>query len=538
MMLSAVSFAQKDSLRAVVNIESDYTPVTMSVNKINFSPDVIGNAARKPPAIFFSEASMPFDGFVSEKSTRELTHQATLPYEGYARLGYGVVNELDVKASYNFDITPRDNVNAYVAVDGYKRWLDGEIDDWKSRMYNTTIGMNYSHRFDYLKLDVDAGVDNMVFNYQDAGFNAGHTDKQNSTGARVGVRGESMLSGPFAYTFRAGYTYAGRKYSYDMEKGINENRILAGGSVLYKIENAELNEVGMDLELNTFLYNGVLRKSVNKYRDYLSLDIDPYLNFNISDWQLRLGTSMKIVTANGATFSIAPDVRLRKDFSDKIQFFAYATGGREDNSFARIQSITPYWGFDEECGKQLKPTYKVVDATVGSTITVEPLFIEMTAGYAYTKDDLLQTMEVSGNSYIYSNLAQQNTHNAHLFARLGYDLGGWLNVSGDARYDYWDCDNEDLLVLKPEITCNLNAEARIFGDLTINAGYNFTRYTKSAKGKRVGLKNDLNLRIAYQITPRFGAYIQGDNLLNDKHYEYAGYYARGARGLIGLTANF
>ena len=537
-MLCGVSFAQKDTLRAVVNIASDYTPMTIPVKKMNFTPEAVDNAARRTPEIVFSESSMPFSGFVSEKSTKEVTHKAQQPYNGYVRAGYGVINELDAKAACSYDITSRDNVNAFASIDGYKRALDGEIHDWKSRFYNTMFGFNYSHRFNYLKLDVDAGLGNMVFNYQDAGFNNGHTDKQNSMEYRFGIRGASSLSGPFAYTFKAGYTHNTRKYSSDARQRISENRIIAGGTLSCRVDDSELEKFGIDLDVNTFLYNRALRNSVNGYKDYVSVNVDPYLDFNFFGWKFRLGTSMNVITANGPVFSIAPDLRLRKDFSNSIALFASVAGGREDNTFAKMQSLTPYWGHEAATSWQLKPTYRVVDLLVGSSYTLEPLSVEVTAGYAYTKDDMLQTMVVSQNAYIYTNFAQQNTHNAHAFARVGYDFGGWFKVSGDARYDFWHGANKDLLVLKPEITCNVNAELRLFRNLTLNAGYNFTRYTRSELGKRVGLKNDLNAKIAYQFTPWIGAYIQGENLLNDSYYDYAGYFARGARGVIGVSANF
>ena len=54
-MLCGVSFAQKDTLRAVVNIASDYTPMTIPVKKMNFTPEAVDNAARRTPEIVFSE---------------------------------------------------------------------------------------------------------------------------------------------------------------------------------------------------------------------------------------------------------------------------------------------------------------------------------------------------------------------------------------------------------------------------------------------------------------------------------------------------
>ena len=92
--------------------------------------------------------------------------------------------------------------------------------------------------------------------------------------------------------------------------------------------------------------------------------------------------------------------------------------------------------------------------------------------------------------------------------------------------------------MKPQVTANFNAEARVIEHLTLQLGYNYTRYTKSETRGRISDKHDLYARLSYQITKRFGAYIQGSNLLNDKYYEFAGYEARGIRGTLGATVNF
>ena len=78
----------------------------------------------------------------------------------------------------------------------------------------------------------------------------------------------------------------------------------------------------------------------------------------------------------------------------------------------------------------------------------------------------------------------------------------------------------------------------IIKNLTIKVGYNFTRYTKNESGMRITDKHDLHARASYTINRYFGAFIQGDNLINDKYYEYAGYLTRGIRGMLGVTVNF
>ena len=91
--------------------------------------------------------------------------------------------------------------------------------------------------------------------------------------------------------------------------------------------------------------------------------------------------------------------------------------------------------------------------------------------------------------------------------------------------------------MKPEITANAKIEVLPVRNLKIKVGYNFTRYTKGTT-ERVTDKHDLHARVSYSINKHFGAFIQGDNLLNDRYYEFAGYETKGIRGMLGATVNF
>jgi hypothetical protein len=186
------------------------------------------------------------------------------------------------------------------------------------------------------------------------------------------------------------------------------------------------------------------------------------------------------------------------------------------------------------------PTYRIVDTKIGSHITAGPYSFDVYAGYAYTKDDILQSIGISSGStmyrLVYSDIAQQNTHDIFIGAGAGCNLGNWMKLSAEVRYDKWIGDNKDLLMMKPMLTFDINLEYRIIEDLTLRAGYNLTFYTKGYK--RNNSKNELYARASYQIFDWLGAYIQGDNLLNCDYYEYAGYRALRARGSLGVTANF
>lgn len=541
-LLSCTVFAQTDTLRAVVNVSNEYNPVLIKVNKKSFTPSIGNSSNRQALQYEFTSEAIPYNGFVSERNGAELMQEQENPYCGYVRAGYGTANSLDTKLAYRRDLTARDNIKVAAAMDGYMTGRNGLFGKWDSRMYSSMAHLGYTHAFNGLKLGIEGDFGNRVFNYQKTGFVLNTTDKQNSMDYGVKVNGVSTLSGAFGYSFDAAFAHNGHKYTTGNDRSIYENSISAGGGTWYTIDHNEVKKIGVDVNVDAFLYNSIMRNAMHGYDNYVSVDIDPYIDFNLSGWSVRLGTRMNILTANGSAFAIAPAIKAEKYFANNISFYAKATGGREDNGLSKLESIAPYWNYDEERSLQLKPTYRVLDAEIGSTVTFEPLSMGISAGYAYTKDDLLQYCNCGDRyyvyDYVYTGLAQDDTHNAHAELFVGYDLGGWLKIAGDARYDYWKCDSKELLLMKPEITCNVNAEVKPLKGLTLNAGYNFTYFTKGANDKRAENKNELNLRACYDIFPWLGVYIQGSNLIGSKHFEYAGYEALGARGLLGVTANF
>ena len=541
-MLSCTVSAQTDSLRAVVNVNNEYNPVHIKVNKKSFVPSISSDTRKKAPEYRFTSDAIPYNGFVSENSNAGLPEKQECPYNGYARAGYGTGNWLDLKAAYRYDLTARDNIRFAASMDGFMTEIDGIFQNWDSRMYNSCIDLGYTHVFNNLRIDVAGEFNNRLFNYQKSGLLQTVTDKQNSMDYGVHVKGASLLTGAFGYNFNAAFTHNNRKYSTGLDNSIYENCINAGGHIWYSIDHDDIKKVGLRVNLDAFLYNNTLRDAMHPYDNYYSVDIDPFIDFNFGGWEMHLGTRMNLITEGEAAFAIAPEIRIEKYFNGNISLFAEATGGRTDNNFARLGSITPYWNFDEDRSTPLKPTYKVVDAVIGTTMTFEPFSLGITAGYAYTKDDLMQ-YDTTGDrysvyDYVYSNFGQDDTHNAHASLNMGYDFGGWLRIAGDARYDYWKCDSEELLVMRPEVTCNLNAEVKPLRGLTVSAAYNFTYFAKGADDKRIDSKNELNARASYNIFPWLGVYLQGENLLGDSYFEYAGYETRGARGMLGVTANF
>lgn len=539
LLICGALFAQEDNKNAVVSVENDYNPTVVTVNKKNFTPTVEGKSNAEPAELIFSKQATPYTGFTSERNSLDILPQQDKALPGYLRVGYGIRNDIDAKLAYNIDLGKKSFLRVLGAFDGFKSNVASiYFPEWNSRLYNTAAALDFGYKFKKLTFGITGDFNNLVLNYQKANEKVGSSNRQHHINYNVGINGVSQLAGPLAYTFKAGYTSSLVSYIDGVENPIAENHINAGATFAYEVYTKYMRRAGIDVDFNGFLYNGTL--SNNGYNNFLSMDFTPYADFNFNDWKMTFGVNLNFRAGDGPVLAAAPHITVDKALTKRISFYANVTGGRKDNSFKTIEGITPYWGCNSNESKQLNPTYRIVDILAGTRMTLEPLYFDIFAGYVLTKDDLLQTIEYSGTmpTFIYSNFGQEFTNNVHAGARIGYDYGGWLNIEADAKYDYWTCKDKNLLVLRPEVTANAKVEVRPIKNLTMRVGYNFTRYTKKEDGTRLNDKHDLHARIGYSINKYFGAFIQGDNLLNAKYFEYAGYYTRGIRGMLGVTVNF
>lgn len=536
LLMCGALFAQEDNKNAVVSVENDYNPTVVTVKKKNFTPTVEGKSNAKPAELIFSKQATPYSGFTSEKSTKEVLPAQEEPMRGYLRAGYGIKNDFDTKLAYNLNFGDKSHLRFLGTFDGYKCNVPGIYQKWDSRMFNTAGTIDFGYKFKKLSFNIAGGINNRAFNYQKAFGDENLSNNQHHMNYDININGASQLAGPFAYTFKAGYTNSIISYIDGIKNPITEKQINAGGTFAYEIYTKYMRRAGIEIDFNGFIYNKTLLNNIYKYSNFLSMDFNPYADFNFNNWKITFGANLNILTGNGPVFAITPHVTVDKTLTKRISFYANVTGGRKENSFKTIESITPYWGYNSFANKQIKPTYKIIDAVAGTRMTFEPFSFDIHAGYTLTKDDLLQTPV--GEYLVFCNLKQAFTNDLFVGSRIGYDYGGWLSVSADARYDYWTCKERNLLALRPETTANAKIELRPIKNLIIKVGYNFTRYSKAENNTRVSDKHDLYARASYTINKYIGAFIQGNNLLNDNYYEYAGYRTRGIRGMLGATINF
>ena len=541
-LFAAATFAQSDSLNAVVKVENDYNPIIVKAVKQSFTPQIEMPTDNTPLDLVFSRSATPFERFISNRDLTNLLPGQEAVYNGYTRLGYGNRNNVDAKLGYRLDVGANDVINLFASLSGFNCDIDNvTAGDWKSRFYDTWLSADYTHRFRGLSMTILGGVNNNVFNYQPiALFPAACTDKQHNNDYRLMARVKSNLAGSFSYNANIGYQLHTRKYSSLLDERINENQFTAGGEIAFEIDNEQFRGIGVETTVDVFKYNDALKPqfSDNSYDNYVSVRMNPFVNLTFDTWKLRLGLHADVLTANGKKIAIAPDVKFEGPLSENITLYANAIGGNQLNTFATLNELSPYWGYSQD-SKQLTPTYKVFDVETGLRMGYEPFDVHLFMGYDFSKYNLLPTATfINPAGLVYTNFVQDDTRKYYIGGKVSYDYSGWLNVTADARYNKWNCDGaDDLLLFTPMIEANVKARARLYDGLYFGMGYNYARYTKG-DSERIKNMNNLNANVSYKFHKQFNAYIQVDNLLNKNYFSYAGYMARGINFLAGVEYNF
>lgn len=548
MLAASNLFAQNDTIGAVIQVENNYAPVVVKATKMGFTPQIEIASDHAPLNLIFSQKGEPFKRFVSQRNVKEVLPTQEMCLPGYARLGYGTGNNLDLKAAYRFSFGKRDRLTLFASMDGYNTDIDYNDEEWRSRFYTTEINADYTHNFDNLTLGVEADIKNSVFNYMQPIFYANNlrmpetTDKQNCGSYALLVKAASNTMGALSYKAYAGFTINNRKYSASIAENIGETRLRAGGTVRYELAHENLYNLGANIDIDGFIHNSALKPEDgpgihDRYSDYALIRLNPFGNLRFGEWKGRLGIHADLVTANSPFLAVAPDIRIEGPLAQGISLYAAATGGRKAASFETLDILSPYWNYIPGV-KQPATVYNLCDISAGVRTTIGALYTNIYAGFSYTIDDLMPTADAK-TSILYTKFIQDNSRDIYIGIDAGYDFGGIVNVEGNIRYDRWGCsDNDDLLMYKPMLTAGIKARARIIEGLYANIGYTFTGYTSGNDDLKIEDKSYLEARISYRLHKQLNLFLQGNNLLDCEYELYPGCLAQGANAMVGASINF
>lgn len=525
--LLAQTQPQDSTLSRTVVVEQEYNPDIMDAAKINVVPQV------EPPVA--TQSAVEYDSrLVPAQNIPAATMQAYRGKEafqkalpGYVRVGYGNYGNLDVRANYLFNLTNRDKLNLTFTMDG----MDGSLDlpanagKWDSYYYRTHAGIDYRHAFSKMDMNVAGHFDLSNFN-----FLPGSADgKQKFTAGDVHL-GFLSTDEDLPLQFRAETNLLLYERQHELD-WTNAREVIVRTKADVTGALADNQSVGVALGMDNAFYTNSL------FKNYTSLELNPYYQLKSDAWNLRLGAHVDLAFGFGKQFRVSPDVSVDYNFAEDFVLYLRAKGGRFQNDFRRLETITPYG----QLIGQPDATYEQLNATLGLKAGFLPgIRFNLYGGYQNLKNDLYATNMPVSNGQILA-LSGWNTDNLYAGAEFSYDYKDLLILSAYGIYRKWTAsdngENLGVLAYKPVAEGNVQLEVHPLQPLRVQVGFlNISR--GSYAGTKVDPVSNLYLGGSYEIFKGISAYVRANNLLNKNYQYYWGYPAEGISFVGGVSFRF
>jgi hypothetical protein len=512
--LQAQSHAGDTTMNRTVVVEQQYNPHIMDAQKVNVLPEV-KELTSTPNEVEYDRNVMPAAVLPAATMAAYTGEEKQDPArQGYLRLGYGNIGNLDAEGNYLFNLTARDKLNVLLGMQGQ----DGDVYDsssggkWNSRFYRTQAGMDYVHQFSAVDFTVAGNFGLSNFNFMPHSLS--ERQRFTSGDVRFGVKSTGRL--PVRFDLETGlYLYSrGRHnlYGLNPDNSSHETKIRTKGNFTGDVTDDQ--QIGVAFEMNNLFYTG------DGFKNYTALLLKPYYELSEEDaWKLHLGVNVDLASGYGKKLHVSPDVKAEYIFQKSYVFYAGATGGRILNDFRRVEQLNPYGGFIA----QNADSYERLNMSAGFRMSPAAGFwLNLYGGYGLVDDDLFEQQDysVGGKPYTLVCFGQEKTTNSYAGLQTNYDYKDLFSFMARGEYHHWSADNPAALVYKPELRLDVQVGVHPIPEWSIRLGYEFIKRT-AGTGNDVDNISNLNLNVTYDLFKNMSIYTRFSNLLNRK----SGYYA-------------
>lgn len=546
--LQAQSNAKDTTVNRTVVVEQQYNPDIMDARKVNVLPEV-KELTTTPNEVEYDRNIAPATALPGTAMAAYAGEERqSLAKQGYLRLGYGNIGNVDVDGNYLFNLGAKDKLNLSLGMQGW----DGKVyypyaslstdDKWDSRFYRTKAGLDYTHQFSSVDFNVGANFGLSNFNYMPMTL----PDHQRFTSGDVhfGV-GSTDESLPMRFKLETGLYLYGRAHNYvvagasgnPVKNSLNETSVRTKGDFTGDITDSQ--QIGVAFEMNNLFYNN------DFFENRTTLLLRPYYDMGEEDvWKLHLGANVDLGFGYGKKFRVSPDVKAEYIFSDRYVLYGSATGGRMLNDFRRLEQYNPYG----EVYEQNDDSYEQLNTAIGFKMSpANGFWLNLYGGYQIIKDDLfdydnahLYNPALSTPFILYTSFAQEETKNAYIGLQANYAYKNTFSLMARGQYHNWDSDSEIALRFKPEYRFDFQMNVRPVSQLGFNLAYEFAKREKMTSGIVPGISNlsNLSLGATLDLFEGVSIYARMSNMLNRKSPYYSNSPIAGFNFLGGLIFSF
>lgn len=450
-------------------------------------------------------------------------------YNGYAKLGGGFPSALYGELSYDL-----------FAEDQYKFGIDllhNSANNTKKienqRFAFTKLGAHGTYYLDQgFAVDANLGysIDNVFF----YGYN--EFNKENNTAITLDKEdvqqrfsifdvGAKIYNGKRTqadFNYSAGFNiylmqddYAARENGFDLKFGAN------------KWFN-ELHELKINLRTDFTSYRDTANQSLNNF--YLQ----PSFTFHGDIFKAKIGLN---VTSHEDDFQLFPDVELSAALlGNVLSAFVGAEGSLQKNNFRSLTDYNPFLvsRIQVENTRYIQYYGGVKGNFQG---------IDYRAQVSYKNADNLALFLANQDSIPRFNVLYDTAQIFSIHGALTFEVLKGLDVTGSVTQNFFSLEGQEKPWHLPSLTLNggiryttMEGKLLVKGDFFLENGVPYLNQNKEAEN--LNALFDISLGADYLFTENIGAFIQVNNLANNRRQRWQYYPTLGLNALIGVTARF
>lgn len=457
------------------------------------------------PSFSYSRASIDAPGSLHENGDR---------CSGLLKLGYGIRNDLDALADIRVRSGERGMFKANAVVSGLNSKIE---EDWRSKDYDMGLNLGYSYSPDRFRLDINGNVGYGFLNFRkDPYLQADINQDRNIFDAGVNAGITSVSSDGLDYSAEMGWSiFLDDRMAWMYNIG-SENLFRFKGSLGYDFESGFAVSLGLDFK--TSLMNCGCWKKSKEYENFTTVSAQPRFSWTSGKFRVSAGADVTLRSLLSPVFRISPNISLRYAPADAFALFADLKGGVEEYDMRSLRAISPYW----MSTMPIYDGYRPLDAAAGFILyPFNGMELTARAGYVKTLDKAMQVPYV--NQLTASCLVQYDAE--QLFAGLSckYVYSDRISAYASAEYSKWSSDEETgaVLAMLPQFELKCGGQVGLMNGLRANIDFTYASMT-AYDGFRLPHVADLDLGAVYSLSSRLDLGLKCRNLLNSRHFRYAG----------------
>lgn len=311
----------------------------------------------------------------------------------------------------------------------------------------------------------------------------------------------------------------------------------AGSETEFILEAPVTKELANSINLDVSLYADLIsyknpKQTINNNLYYLK----PAVRYQTDQLKLTVGFTP---TWDNASFSLLPNLKAEAKLNEE-NFVLQAgwVGYYHTNSYQSLAGFNPYIQQpDNLLHTKIREQYAGFKGAAGPHITYggKVSYLQINNQPLFLNDSL------TGRSFI--TVYEPSLKSLQLHGEIGYNIQEKFSLAGGINFNQYSAieTNEKAWGLTPmEITGSLRwlilKDVMAKGDLFFKSGSPYKN--KQGEAKNLAAATDLNLGVEVKITPSINAWLQFNNVLNNKYQRWNQYETLGFNVLGGIVYNF